>query len=127
MKPGNKGRGRLIRLLLLLLCAGAILAAHNNSLTSVNFSNIQSANWFADDSANPPVDVPKPPLPARVVEKSPALPTDAVLSPQPAAAGPAFSFAYMSLNESVQAQRSRCTDFFAAARSPYALSDIAGG
>ncbi|HZE58121.1 MAG TPA: autotransporter-associated beta strand repeat-containing protein [Chthoniobacterales bacterium] len=127
MKPGNKGRRRLIHLLL-LVCAGGIVVADNSWLTSVNFGSIQPANWFSDDSASPPADAPKPLLPARDVEKSAALPTDAVLSFQPASASPAFSFAYSSLNESIPARPSGSTDFFAAARSTsYALSDIAGG
>src|SRR6267154_1560538 len=128
MKPGNKGKGRLIRHLLLLVCAGGILAGDNSWLASVNLGSMQPASWFSDDSANPPADAPGPLLPAREVKKSAALRTDAVLSSQPASAGPAFSFAYSSLNESIPARPSSSTDFFAAARSTsHSLSDIAGG
>jgi autotransporter-associated beta strand protein len=128
MKPGYKGRGSLIRHLLLLVCAGGILAGDNSWLASLDLGSIQPANWFSDDSASPSADAPKPLLPARDAEKSAALPTDAVLSSQPASASPAFSFAYSSLNESIPARPSGSTDFFAAARSTsHALSDIAGG
>jgi autotransporter-associated beta strand protein len=128
MKPGSNGWGRLIRHLLLLICAGGILAGDNSWLTSVDLGRIQLANWFPDDVARPSADGSKPLLPARDVEKSAALPTDGVLSLQPALASPAFSFAYISLNESLPAQLHGSTDFFAAARSTsHALSDIAGG
>jgi autotransporter-associated beta strand protein len=47
MKSATRGAWRFIRCLLLIACAGGILAADNTWLSSINLEAIQPGNWFA--------------------------------------------------------------------------------
>ena len=52
MKSATKGAWRFVRCLLLIACAGGILAADNTWLSSINLEAIQSESWFSNDAEN---------------------------------------------------------------------------
>jgi len=49
MKSATKGLWRIVRCLLLIACAGGILAADNTWLSSINLEGIALSTWFSND------------------------------------------------------------------------------
>jgi autotransporter-associated beta strand protein len=52
MKSGRRSAWRFVRCLLLIACAGGILAADNSWLSSINIDGLQSGNWFSSNREN---------------------------------------------------------------------------
>ena len=57
MKSATRSAWRFVRCLLLIACAGGILAADNTWLSSINLEAIESTSWFSSDSESDLADM----------------------------------------------------------------------
>jgi hypothetical protein len=58
MRPVTRGAWRSVRCLLLVICAGGILAADDTWVSAISFSFVKPSHWFSSTAAGAEADLP---------------------------------------------------------------------
>src|ERR1700686_1014948 len=111
MKSATKGAWGFVRCLLLVACAGGILAADNTWLSSINFEAIQPSEWFSSNVEKDLADPTMLSAPQAEAPLGPKISMDhflhQLLFSRPATRGTSDSF----LNETSSSVATRIADF----------------